>query len=61
MAAIKPLYGPRGMVPDPDRLADADHVKRDPATDEVSWPPSRMAAVLRDLKLIDEKDLDHDT
>lgn len=49
------------MVPDPDRLADAPHVKRDPATDEISWPPTRMAAVLRELKLIDEKENDHDT
>lgn len=58
MVAIKPLYGPRGLLPNPQRLADADHVKRDPATDEISWPPSRMADVLRDLKLIDEKDPD---
>ncbi len=55
----KPRYDARGMVPDPQRLADADHVKRDPVTDEISWPPTRMAAILRDLKLIDEKD--HDT
>jgi hypothetical protein len=59
MAATKPQYDARGLVPDPQRLADADHVKRDPATDEISWPPTRMAAVLRELKLIDEKD--HDT
>lgn len=51
-------YDARGMVPDPQRLADADHVKRDPSTDEISWPPSRMAEVLRELKLLDEKDLD---
>jgi len=49
----------RGMLPDPDRLAEAHHVRRDPVTDEISWPPSRMAAVLRELKLIEEKD--HDT
>lgn len=54
-----PRYDARGMVPDADRMADAHHVRRDPVTDEVSWPPSRMAAVLRELKLIDEKD--HDT
>ena len=54
-------YDARGMVPDPQRLADARHVKRDPVTDEVSWPPTRMAAILRDLKLISEEDLDHDT
>ena len=54
----RPLYDARGLVPDPDRLADARHVTRDPATDEISWPPSRMADVLRELKLIDEKDPD---
>jgi hypothetical protein len=57
----QPLYNARGLVPNPERLAEAHHVRRDPVTDEVSWPPSRMAAVLRELKLIDEKDLDHDT
>lgn len=54
-----PGYDARGLMPDPDRLADARHVKRDAATDEISWPPSSMAAILRELKLIDEKD--HDT
>lgn len=55
----KTRYDARGMVPDPQNLADAHHVKRHPVTDEISWPPSRMAAILRELKLIDEKD--HDT
>ena len=55
----RPLYDARGLVLDPERLAEAHHVRRDPDTDEISWPPSRMAAVLRELKLIDEKD--HDT
>jgi len=50
----RPLYDARGLVPDPDRLADARHVTRDPVTDEISWPPSRMADVLRELKLIDK-------
>ena len=54
----RPLYDARGLVPDPDRLAEARHVKRNPVTDEISWPPSRMAAVLRELKLMDEKDPD---
>lgn len=59
MAATKARYDRAGnMMPDPDRLADAEHVRRDPMTDEVSWPPSRMAAVLRELKLMDEKDPD---
>ena len=52
-------YDARGLMPDADRLAEAHHVKRDPDTGEISWPPSRMAAILRELKLIDEKD--HDT
>ena len=51
-------YNARGMLPDADRLADAPHVKRDAVTDEISWPPSRMAAILRELKLIDEKEPD---
>ena len=55
----KTRYDARGMVPDVQRLADAHHVKRHLVTDEISWPPSRMAAILRELKLIDEKD--HDT
>ena len=61
MAATRARYDARGLVPDPQRLADAHHVKRDPVTDEISWPPSTMADVLRELKLMDEKDLDHDT
>ncbi len=55
----RPRYDDRGLVPDPDRVADARYIKRDPVTDEISWPPSRMADVLRELKLMDEKD--HDT
>ena len=57
----RPRYDARGMVPDPDRLADAEHIRRDPATEEISWPPSRMADVLRDLKLITQEEIDHDT
>ena len=53
-----PVYRNGAMLPDPDRVADAHHVKRDPVTDEISWPPDTMAAVLRALKLIDEKDPD---
>lgn len=59
MAATKARYDARGLVPDPQRMADADHVKRDPVTDEISWPRSEMLAVLQELQLIDEKD--HDT
>jgi len=61
MAATRTRYDARGMVPDPQPLADAHHVKRDPVTDEISWPPSTMEAILRDLKLLDEKEIDHDT
>ncbi len=55
-----PGYNARGMVPDLNRLTDARHVTRDAVTGEISWPPSRMADVLRELKLID-KETDHDT
>jgi hypothetical protein len=53
------LYDARGLLPDPERLAEAHHVRRDPVTDEISWPPSRMADMLREMKLIEDKD--HDT
>lgn len=52
----RPRYDARGLVPDLQRLADAHHVRRDPATDEITWPPDTMAAILRDLKLTEEKD-----
>lgn len=54
------LYDPirRELRPAADRLANARHIQRDPRTDEISWPPSEMLAVLRELKLIDEKDRD---
>lgn len=58
MPKHRPGYDARGLMPDAGRLADARHVKRDD-NGEISWPPSRMADVLRELKLIDEKD--HDT
>lgn len=51
-------YDARGMLPDADRLADAPHIKRDAVTDEISWPPSKMLDVLRELKLLEEKDND---
>ena len=55
----EPCYRNGAMLPDPERMATAHHVRRHPDTGEVTWPPSRMADVLRALKLIDEKD--HDT
>lgn len=51
-------YDARGMLPDADRLADAPHVKRDPVTDKISWPPSKMLDVLRELKLMEDHDSD---
>ncbi len=51
----KPRYDARGMVPDLQRLADAHHVRRDPVTDEISWPPDTMAAILRELKLMEDE------
>lgn len=57
-----PLYRNGAMLPDPERMATAHHIRRDPDTGEVSWPPTRMSTLLRDLALIlNEKDLDHDT
>ena len=61
MAKHPPGYDARGLMPDAARMGEAHHVRRDPDTAEITWPPSRMAAILRDLKLIDEKDADHDT
>lgn len=43
----------RGMLrPDYTRIADAHYIKRDPVTDEVSWPPHRMEEQLKELRLI---------
>ena len=64
MTSSKPPagYDARGLAPDVNRLADAAHIRRDAITDEITWPPDRMADVLRALGLIiNEKDLDHDT
>lgn len=61
MAKHPPGYDARGLMPDPDRLAEAHHVTRDPVTDEITWPPCSMAAILRALKLMDdEKDDEKD-
>lgn len=43
---------PKGPPPDPQRMADSHHVKRDPETDEISWPPSSLEEVLKEAKLI---------
>lgn len=41
------------LRPDYSRLDDAYYIVRDPKTDEVSWPPTRMEDELRRLGLID--------
>lgn len=41
------------LRPDYDRLDDAHYIHRDPRTDEISWPPTRMEEELRRLGLID--------
>jgi hypothetical protein len=48
------------MRPAYDRMDDAAYIVRDPETDEISWPPSRIADELVRLGLID-KTLDPDT
>ena len=48
------IYDPirRELRPAYDRLADARYIKRDPVTDEISWPPSEMMAQLREAGLV---------
>lgn len=40
------------LRPDYDRLEQAHHIKVDPDTSEISWPPTRMEDELRRLGLI---------
>ena len=54
-----PLYRNGAMLPDPERMATAHHIRRNPDTGEVSWPPTRMDDVLRQLGLINRKDADN--
>lgn len=62
MTDHKTIYRNGAMLPDPDRVAAACYVRRDPYTFEISWPPTQTAAVLKTLGLIlNETDLDHDT
>lgn len=42
-AHLRPAY---------DRLEVAHHIRRDPATDEISWEPTRMMDELRRLGLV---------
>lgn len=48
----KARYANGAMLPDPARLAAAQHIRRDPNTDEISWEPSSMMAQLIELGLI---------
>ncbi len=43
------------LRPDYNRMEDAFYVTRDPDTDEVSWPPTRMMENLKRLGLIDNE------
>lgn len=40
------------LRPDYSRLDDASYIKRDPITDEISWPPTRMEDELMRLGLL---------
>ena len=53
---FKTVYRNGAMLPDPGRIADAQHVKRNADTGEISWPPTRMDDVLRQLGLINKED-----
>ncbi len=54
-----PVYRNGAMLPDPERMATAHHIRRDPDTGEISWPPTRMDDILRQLGLINRKDDDN--
>lgn len=49
-------YASGTMLPDPARLAAAQHIRRDPNTDEISWEPSSMMAQLIELGLINREE-----
>jgi len=46
------------MRPDYDRMEESHHIKRDPVTDEISWPPDRLRLELARLGLLNDRDLD---
>jgi hypothetical protein len=48
-----PMLTRRDPPPDAARMAAARHIRRDARTDEISWPPTSMRDVLRELKLED--------
>lgn len=43
------------LQPDYTRLEDAFYISRNPDTDEVSWPPTRMMDELKKLGLITDE------
>jgi hypothetical protein len=51
---LETLYDLRRWMlrPDYQRLADAHHIKRDPATGEISWAPDAIELRLREAGLI---------
>jgi hypothetical protein len=40
------------LRPDYDRLEQAHHIRKDPDTGEISWPPTGLLSDLRRLGLI---------
>ena len=46
------------LRPDYARLDDAAYIHRDPRSDEISWPPTRMEDELKRLGLHQEPPLD---
>ena len=52
----KATYANGTMLPDPARLQAAEHIRRDPITDEISWEPSSMEQQLIELGLINRED-----
>lgn len=53
-ATLKQLYDLRRWMlrPDYQRLADAHHIRRDPATYEISWAPSCIEQRLQEAGLL---------
>lgn len=49
-------YANGAMLPDIVQLLAAPYIRRDPDTDEISWPPSNMELQLIELGLINRKE-----
>ena len=52
----EPRYANGAMLPDAARLRAARHIRRDPDTGEISWPPSDMELQLIELGLINSNE-----